>query len=275
MTAPVAWSDPTALASVRQDARKGDGAGLREVAHQFESLFLRMMLKSMREASSGDPYFDSNEGGMYRDMFDDQVAVDMSNKGGMGLADMLVRQLSKYVPGQVQPETKAAAAPDRSEFVQKMWPLAVEAGKRLGVDPRHVVAQAALESGWGEAAAGNNFFGIKTGSGWRGAALENQTQEFVNGAPVTVAAPFRAYKDVDASVADYVRLLGGGARYAAVRGTGSDTAAFTRAIQEAGYATDPDYAVKLRAVVQAVDGALPKTIKDGEDWPITPSTGSL
>ncbi len=275
MTAPVAWSDPTALESVRRDVRKGDAAGLREVAHQFESLFLRMMLKSMREASSGDPYFDSNEGGMYRDMFDDQVAVDMSAKGGMGLADMLVQQLSKHVPGQVEPETKEAAAPERSEFVQKMWPLAVEAGKRLGVDPRHVVAQAALESGWGQVAAGNNFFGIKAGSGWRGAVLDNQTQEFVNGAAVAVAAPFRAYKDVDASVTDYVRLLGGNARYAAVRGTGSDTAAFTRAIQDAGYATDPDYALKLRAVVQAVDGALPKTIKGGQDWPITPSTGSL
>jgi flagellar protein FlgJ len=275
MTAPVAWSDPTALVSVRQDARKGDAAGLREVAHQFESLFLRMMLKSMREASSGDPYFDSNEGGMYRDMFDDQVAVDMSDKGGMGLADLLVQQLSKYVPGQVEPEAKGIVAPERSEFVQKMWPLAVEAGKRLGVDPRHVVAQAALESGWGQVVAGNNFFGIKAGSGWRGAALENQTQEFVNGVAVIVAAPFRAYKDVAASVTDYVRLLGNDARYAAVRGTGSDTAAFTRAIQDAGYATDPDYAVKLRAVVQAVDGALPITIKGGQERPITPSTGSL
>ncbi len=275
MTAPVAWSDPTALASVRQDARKGDAAGLREVAHQFESLFLRMMLKSMREASSGDPYFDSNEGGMYRDMFDDQVAVDMSDKGGMGLADLLVKQLSKYVPGRVEPEAKATAAPAQSDFVQKMWPLAVEAGKRLGVDPRHVVAQAALESGWGQAAAGNNYFGIKAGSGWRGAALENQTQEFVNGAAVAVAAPFRAYRDVDASVTDYIRLLGNDPRYAAVRGTGSDTAAFTRAIQDAGYATDPDYAAKLRAVVQAVDGVFPTTIKGGQETPITPSTGSL
>lgn len=275
MTAPVAWSDPTAFASVRQDARKGDAAGLREVAHQFESLFLRMMLKSMREASSGDPYFDSNEGGMYRDMFDDQVAVDMSARGGMGLADILVQQLSKYVPAPVQPEAKAAAAPQRGEFVQKMWPLAVEAGRQLGVDPRHVVAQAALETGWGQSAAGNNYFGIKAGAGWRGAALENQTREFIDGAAVSVAAPFRAYQDVSASVADYVRLLGGDSRYVAVRGTGADTAAFTRAIQDAGYATDPDYAAKLRAVVQAVDGALPKDFKDGQDWPITPSTGSL
>jgi flagellar protein FlgJ len=275
MTAPVAWSDPTALAGVRQDARKGDAAGLREVAHQFESLFLRMMLKSMREASSGDPYFDSNEGGMYRDMFDDLVAVDMSARGGMGLADSLVQQLSKYVPAPVQPEAQTAAAPQRGEFVQKMWPLAVEAGRQLGVDPRHVVAQAALETGWGQSAAGNNYFGIKAGAGWRGAALENQTREFVDGAAVAVAAPFRAYKDVSASVADYVRLLGGDSRYAAVRGTGADTAAFTRAIQAAGYATDPDYAAKLRAVVQTVDGAMPKDFKGGADWPITPSTGSL
>jgi flagellar protein FlgJ len=197
MTAPVAWSDPTALAGVRQDARKGDGAGLREVAHQFEGLFLRMMLKSMREASSGDPFFDSNEGGMYRDMFDDQIAVDMSQKGGMGLADMLVKQLSKYVPAQAAPDARPADATVRGNFVQKMWPLAVQAGKTLGVDPRHVVAQAALETGWGQAAAGNNFFGIKAGTGWRGATAENQTQEFANGAPVTVAASFRAYKDVD------------------------------------------------------------------------------
>ena len=200
------------------------------------------------------------------------LVIKAATKIGVRLS---TKQLAKYVPGQLEPDSKAAAAPERREFVQKMWPLAVEAGKRLGVDPRHVVAQAALESGWGQAAPGNNFFGIKAGSGWRGAALENQTQEFVNGAAATVAVPFRAYRDVAASVTDYAGLLGGDVRYAAVRGTGSDTTAFTQALQNAGYATDPDYAVKLRAVVQAVDAALPKTIKGGQEWPITPSTGSL
>jgi peptidoglycan hydrolase FlgJ len=236
-------------------------------------------LKSMREASGGDPMFDSNEGGLYRDMFDDQIAVDMSRKGSMGLADLLVRQLSKAgMPAAAEASdatNKPESEPERDNFVQKMWPLAVAAGRILGIDPRHVIAQAALETGWGQSAPGNNFFGIKAGAAWRGPAEVLATQEFVHGAPQTATAPFRVYANASASVQDYVSMLGTLNRYAGVRGTGSDTAAFAQALRDAGYATDPDYAVKLQAVVQSVDATLQATVKSGTELPITLSTGSL
>ncbi len=280
MTAPVAWSDPTSLTAIRQDARRGDAAGLREVAKQFESLFLRMMLKSMREASLGDPMFDSNEGGMYRDMLDDQVAVDMSQSGSMGLAELLVRQLAKTgvapapapapATATVQVSAQPSNLPTRETFVEKMWPLAVAAGRTLGVDPKHVIAQAALETGWGRSPIGNNYFGIKGSASWQGATTQAATQEYVNGDAQVVSEKFRAYATAEDSVRDYVRLLGGSQRYATVRGTGADTVAFADAIQASGYATDPAYATKLQAVVQVVNGMLPAVLKTGKELPITP-----
>jgi flagellar protein FlgJ len=274
MTAPVAWSDPTAVGVVRQSVRDNDAAGLKEVARQFESLFLRMMLKSMREASDGDELFDSHEGGMYRDMFDDQIAVDMSGKGSLGLADLLVRQLR-----QPQAAGGASASEGRQAFVQRLWPLAEDAGRALGIDPRHIVAQAALETGWGKArpagAAGgdsHNYFGIKAGSGWTGAVVASDTLEFVAGREIVRREPFRAYASVADSVTDYAGLLGQSPRYASVLGTGSDTVAFAKGLQQAGYATDPDYASKLRAVVDAVDAALPSSLKSGNELPIQRAT---
>src|SRR6187397_3139709 len=85
------------FAALRRGAQANDPATLREVAKQFESLFTKMMLKSMRDASMGDPMFGSDQGDMYQDMADDQLAVQMSEGRGLGLADMLIRQLSNGV----------------------------------------------------------------------------------------------------------------------------------------------------------------------------------
>lgn len=283
MTAPVAWSDPTAVASIRQSARDNDAAGLKEVARQFESLFLRMMLKSMREASEGDELFDSHEGGMYRDMFDDQIAVDMSGKGSLGLADLLVRQLSRKAEANDVPRTDGLNSTplniDRQEFIKRLWPLAQDAGRALGVDPRHIVAQAALETGWGrsrptDVAGGDshNYFGIKAGSRWAGSVVASDTHEFLAGREVVQRESFRAYGSVADSVKDYAALLTQSPRYASVLGTGTDTEAFAEGLQRAGYATDPAYASKLRAVVAAVDASLPSTLKSGEELPIQRAT---
>src|SRR5690606_15128319 len=133
------------------------------------------------------------------------------------------------------------------------WPQAQKAAAELGVPARALVAQAALETGWGRRLAGRkdqssmNLFGIKATGGWNGARVNSRTHEFVGGKRVDERADFRAYGSVAESFADYTRLIGRD-RYAAARGTGSDVHRFASALQKAGYATDPSYAAKITAI---------------------------
>ena len=287
--APQAYTDISGLAALKRGAKAQTPEALREAARQFESIFTRMMLKSMREASSGDPLFDSQQSGFYRDMFDDQIAVNMSRGHGLGLADQLVQQLQRAglvnaatpsVTAQISdPATHSSAT--QTEFVRRMLPSAIAAGRALGVDPSTLLAQAALETGWGQSLPGagagrssNNLFGIKAGASWRGSAVGASTQEFVDGAAQRQAANFRAYDSLEASFADYVALLKGNPRYAGALDTGSDTKAFAAAVQRAGYATDPRYADKLVAVTGQVRDEIGNVLKRSGAAPITSAQAS-
>jgi flagellar protein FlgJ len=138
-------------------------------------------------------------------------------------------------------------------FVQSIWPQAQKAAAELGVPARALVAQAALETGWGRRLAGRagtssmNLFGIKATGGWKGERMGARTHEFVGGKRVEERADFRAYGSVAESFADYVRLIGRD-RYATARNTGGDVRRFASALQESGYATDPSYAAKITAI---------------------------
>jgi len=255
--APVNANDFKQFAALRRGAQANDPATLREVAKQFESLFTKMMLKSMRDASMGDPMFGSDQGDMYQDMADDQLAVQMSEGRGLGLADMLIRQLSNgAVSGTsaVKPTTEVTPG-EREQFISELLPHANEAARELGVDPRALIAQAALETGWGRSQPGgdsHNLFGIKAGTHWNGASVQANTQEFDAGIASRDVASFRAYGSPRESVEDYVRLIRDNPRYAGAMNTGSDVQAFASALQRGGYATDPDYARKLAAVAAEV-----------------------
>ena len=255
--APVNANDFKQFAALRRGAQANDPATLREVAKQFESLFTKMMLKSMRDASMGDPMFGSDQGDMYQDMADDQLAVQMSEGRGLGLADMLIRQLSNgAVSGTsaVKPTTEVTPE-EREQFISELLPHANEAARELGVDPRALIAQAALETGWGRSQPGgdsHNLFGIKAGANWNGASVQANTQEFGAGVTSRIDASFRAYGSPRESVEDYVRLIRDNPRYASAMNTGSDVQAFANALQRGGYATDPDYARKLAAVAAEV-----------------------
>ena len=255
--APVNANDFKQFAALRRGAQANDPATLREVAKQFESLFTKMMLKSMRDASMGDPMFGSDQGDMYQDMADDQLAVQMSEGRGLGLADMLIRQLSNgAVSGTSSVKPTIEVAPgEREQFISELLPHANEAARELGVDPRALIAQAALETGWGRSQPGgdsHNLFGIKAGAHWNGASVQANTQEFDSGVASRVDASFRAYGSPRESVEDYVRLIRDNPRYASAMNTGSDVQAFASALQRGGYATDPDYARKLAAVAAEV-----------------------
>jgi flagellar protein FlgJ len=300
MTAPINASfDFSALASLKNDARAQDPAALKEAAKQFESLFTQMLLKSMRDANRSfgeDSMFGSSQGDFYQDMFDDQMAMQLSKGKGLGLADMLVQQLTQA--GMVKsPEatTDAAAqtssstdshqplAKSKADFVRTMWPHAQRAASQLGVDPNALVAQAALETGWGRSVPSQsggsssfNLFGIKAGSNWEGATTNVPTLEFEEGVAVRRVERFRAYDSPADSFSDYAKLIGSNPRYENARGAGGDVATFASALQDGGYATDPNYAQKVVAVADEVRSLTSDdAFKFAAATPITGGRGGL
>jgi flagellar protein FlgJ len=151
-------------------------------------------------------------------------------------------------------------------------PHAIEAARELGVDPRNLIAQAALETGWGRSQPGgdsHNLFGIKAGSSWSGDRVAANTEEFDSGVAARVDASFRAYGSPRESVDDYVRVIRDNPRYASALNTGSDVHAFANALQRGGYATDPEYARKLVAVAAEVGQRVAaNSFKSGSGEPI-------
>lgn len=289
MTAAI--TDFNQFASLRTAAERNDPAVLREVAGQFEALFVQTVLKNMREASLGDPIFgDSNQHKMYEGMLDQQLALEMSSGVGIGLADMLVRQLGGD-PSSAVPEVGkryslpaspvAATTPkrlwtDAESFARDVWPHAERAAERLNVSPKAIVAQAALETGWGkhvpqsgDGDSSFNLFGIKAGRGWSGDSVSKATLEFEGGVARPQRAEFRAYNTIAATFDDYSELLTENPRYQSVSNHGDDVAGFAQALQSSGYATDPAYAQKLKAVADS--DTMQKAIsglKNSESQPI-------
>jgi flagellar protein FlgJ len=285
---PSYYADFNGLEGLKKNVKADDPQAIRAAAQQFESLFTNMMLKSMREAKLGQGMGESQESDLYQDMYDQQISLKMSQGKGLGLADMLVQQLTRnraassaaadaggVGSGTASGSAGAAAAgksgaagtigattpANRISFVRMMEPYAQQAAGRLGVSPDTLIAQAALETGWGQhvpAAAGGsssfNLFGVKAGAGWTGGADTAMTTEYGSngGNPASVAQPFRAYASVQQGVNDYVTLLQRNARYSQALGTGDDVHAFGGALARGGYATDPDYVQKLQSTVASV-----------------------
>lgn len=143
-------------------------------------------------------------------------------------------------------------------FVRALAPHAEQAAKQLGVSVRALLAQAALETGWGkhlprhgDGGSSNNLFGIKAGGNWGGDKVSVPTLEYENGVAVRRRDHFRAYDSPAESFADYARLLADSPRYAPALGQGENVAGFARALVRGGYATDPAYAAKLTAIANS------------------------
>jgi flagellar protein FlgJ len=295
MTAPTNisfFADFQGISALKNDAKAQAPTALKEAARQFESLFTQMLLKSMREANQsfgGDSLFGSDQADMYQDLFDDQIAMQMSKGKGLGLADMLVRQLQGGVgatsPTQGDPHpVPGAGAPfalSKDEFLRTMRPHAEQAAREIGVDPDALLAQAALETGWGRSVPCNangecsfNLFGIKAGSQWSGATVTVPTLEFESGIAVRKVERFRAYDSPADSFRDYAALIRDSSRYASARGAGDDVAAFASALQQGGYATDPNYAQKITAVADEVR-ARSDALKFAATMPSTTRTNEI
>ncbi|MCL9777445.1 flagellar assembly peptidoglycan hydrolase FlgJ [Vibrio methylphosphonaticus] len=296
--------DISSLDKLRQQATSGDKAddkaALRAAATQFESIFTSMMLKSMRDANTHfeSDMMNSQNGQFYQQMLDDQMASELSSSGSMGLADMIVAQLSAgqdledeapstevrmrndafhsslqmpYDEAKAREmaatlglnESKQTQAVDFNtpkSFVESLKPYADSAAKSLGVDPSLLLAQAALETGWGKKVvsnsqgSSNNLFNIKADRSWDGGKVATQTLEYHQNVPVQERAAFRSYGTYEESFNDYVQFLNENPRYQSALKRDSGSESFIRDIHQAGYATDPSYADKVLRVKAQIDG---------------------
>jgi flagellar protein FlgJ len=328
------YNDFQGLAQLKATAKNDPRAALKTVAHQFETQFISMMLKSMRDATPKDGLMDSQQGQTFQGMMDKEVAQKIAAHGGIGLAGMIEQQLRQNTaPAQADLKPKAfplhpahaassaalditprafklpernmalrafvlpkpgeglaLSAADKAQilspeakppvslvasannspkywdspeaFVNAILPHAEAAAKKLGIPAQVLVAQSALETGWGKHLPTNargdanyNFFGIKADSSWQGAKQTVNTLEFEGGAMVQRKAAFRAYDSVGASFNDFVQFLHNNPRYSEVLAAKGDPENFARALQKAGYATDPQYADKLIAIMRS--GRIP------------------
>jgi len=233
-----------------------------QAARQLEAQFAQLMIKSMRDASFGDALF-PGENQLFHEMYDQQLAKALTGGKGLGIAAMVARQLGNMqtppvaehsVSRPVLPYQSASEQHTPESFVSQIWHHAQHAARELGVNVRALIAQAALETGWGKHAikredGGNahNLFGIKA-TGWKGERANTRTHEYRKGVRQGENADFRAYSSVAESFADYVRMLKSHPRYQKALRSGDNVHGFASALQKAGYATDPSYAEKINAI---------------------------
>ena len=171
-------------------------------------------------------------------------------------ADTLKAAAVQTTQAQKEYDHWQVASPE--EFVRNLLPAARQSAKALGLDPLALIAQAALETGWGQrmiktAAGSNSFnlFGIKANNGWQGDTAVVDTLEYRGGIAKKEQAKFRSYSSPEQSLHDYVAFIKHNPRYQDAVNASSDTKAYFEQLQAAGYATDPAYAKKIMAVYQS------------------------
>ena len=311
------YMDLHGLQDIRKTGAKDKEAGLRQVAQQFESMFLQMMLKSMRSANdvfAKDNPLKSFESDYYRDMYDNQLSVSLSSNN-LGIADAFYRQLKRnyitdtqssndtgergqdvnassvdqsvntllrspqytpfngYIPTlrdlNAPVSTPSSLIPQRindakilkniespEDFIQAITPYAKKAADTLGVDHRVLIAQSALETGWGEHIIRDqrgdqsfNLFNIKADKRWGGASVVVPTLEYVKGIAQQEHASFRRYGSIEESFNDYQQFLQQ-PRYQKALKVSHDPHQFIEELHKAGYATDPEYSQKISRILE-------------------------
>ena len=347
--------DINGLNDIRVQSNKTDKASkeaaLETAAKQFEAIFMQMLLKSMRAAQDvleSDSPFNSESTKFYRDMHDQQLSVELSENGSLGLSELIVRQLGgdseNFTPSSVlrndgklpnnridgnteqndalaatnsfsgingsvnQPtklvnplssmldgvkhedktpfaeltqwskanmnklaEDKPATVVEQQapifeqpkDFVTALIEPAKKVQAQLNVPFEVVIAQAALETGWGkkiikteQGESSHNLFNIKADSRWHGEKTQKETLEFEQGAMVKKKEPFRVYNSLKESLDDYVSFLSNSDRYQSALEKSSDVEHFLQGLQKAGYATDPNYANKIMGTLRKVTNLL-------------------
>lgn len=302
--------DANGLNGLREAAKQNSPESIKGAAKQFEAMFLNMVMKSMRDATPQDGPFDNEQTKMFTSMLDQQLSQSLAQRG-VGLADVLTRQLSASLPKKLPdaqdldgntapgddglpmgiPLVKEMSDADRAKFIQSFAsqqsaertdqdgrnkqrrssnkPAHVEAfqnrlqadaelaSKMTGIPAKFMLAQAALETGWGkkeivsrDGRSAHNLFGIKATGNWTGKVVEATTIEYINGKPQKRVEKFRAYDSYADAFKDYANLLRSNPRYERVLASAQDADGFAYGLQRAGYATDPHYAEKLSRIIR-------------------------
>ncbi len=266
-------SDGRSLNALKYGASQDPKGAAREAARQFESLFMAELLKSMRASTEASGLMDNAATKLGTEMLDAQLAAKMSGRPG-SLSEVIQKQLERQmalVPGPIPSTTRANASlptvaapeatpkvPEKSAagFVRQHTAAAETAAAATGIPAPFMLAQAALETGWGkreiigrDGSNSHNLFGIKAGGSWTGATVDVTTTEYIGGQPRKLTQSFRAYANAAESFADYAKLMKHSPRYAKVVDQAADAKAFAMGLQRAGYATDPLYGDKLGKVI--------------------------
>ena len=278
------YTDMAGLGNLRREAGHQTDAAKKEVAQQFESLYLQMMLKSMRDAMPTEGMFGGQQMETYQQMHDQQLALNLSQTGSIGIADLVYRQLGGTDPEGIstKPGSSAISGTDISMarslwggrrstqsstnsrpwdspegFIQHLQPAANAAAQRLGTKPEAILAIAALETGWGSHVAqksngqtSNNLFGIKADRSWTKDRVYASTLEYESGAMQRRQEPFRSYRSPAESVADFARFIQENPRYKQALEKAADPREFVKELHKAGYATDPNYSHKVNSVME-------------------------
>jgi flagellar protein FlgJ len=259
-------ADAQSLGRLKMDAGSATPESIKEAAKQFESLFMKELIKSMRQANASmkSDMLDNAGADLGTDLLDQQFAVQMSGQPG-GLSQLIAAQLTRQTDeqkarnlGPLSAVGKSGRAPTAGqvEFVNKLSAAAAQVEQASGIPAGYMIGQAGHETAWGQheirqkgGAPSFNLFGIKATPDWSGKVAEVTTTEYVNGVAEKKIAKFRAYGSYEESFQDYARRIGNSPRYAQARLQTSSPQAYASGLQKAGYATDPDYAAKLSRAI--------------------------
>lgn len=276
----IATSDFAVLTDLKAQAAKDAKGAAPEVAKQFEALFLQSMLKSMR---MGEHFLDESspfrgkDRETFQDMLDGQYASNIAGSKGIGLAAMLTKQLESVSEAQKSPSmelqrpgampaqqttllsqstatNKDKPATTIDDFVKSIWPKAKAAASAIGLDPKLLMAQAALETGWGKfvtkdaRGSSNNLFNIKVGDHSEHDSVTVKTTEYIADTPIKMNASFRKYASVEESFNDYISLIKQDERYQGALASTSNPEIYVNELHKAGYATDPEYSTKILSI---------------------------
>ena len=335
-TSTPVYTDFDSLNNLKLGAREQSPEAIKQVANQFESLFLGMMLKTMRQAKLADGIMDNQQSEMYQDMYDQQLATQLAGKPGLGIAEFVLKQLNLKTKSNEKkldatdyfgladdadtPAITIAATPgvsapanplslsglnhlerslagingyrqsktsvwqnqddewasqklidiplitNKQDFISQLLPHAQQAASALGVDVNLILAQAALETGWGQAVIKNgqgdssfNLFNIKADKSWQGKQTRALTVEFADGVAKKELSGFKSYNSYQESFNDYVNLIKSNPRYSEALKKAGNAQQYIHELQQAGYATDPKYAEKIMSIynTQAITALRP------------------
>jgi flagellar protein FlgJ len=253
-------------------------------------------MRAANEVFAEDSYFNSNEMKFHQDMYDQQMSLNLTSGRGLGLADALYEQMARaygiaadeqsqsgnqsvninglsnqpqnpfalnntFIKAPKEPISpasggKTASFQNPAEFIAVLKPYAEKAAAELNLDSDVLLAQAALETGWGRHVIHTqrgdnsfNLFNIKAGSGWDGDKVNVNTLEYAQGVAQQERADFRRYASYAESFSDYVNFLQTNPRYQQALAVGEDATSYADELQKAGYATDPAYAEKIKNIL--------------------------